>query len=248
MLFACFRVGSNQPSLVNRSVFFSAEKPHEGGGVPPPPLFLSSCACSPCSSFVSFLSPYREFDRFACFLPPSIARKEDARKRPFPTIGQQKQQLLYNSTYSSLSCKERSCQGQMSMASLIEPRGNAMPLKYAEELIATARAITAPGKGILAADESTGTIGKRVSYSSDLNPVLFLTWPTLRYSYTCPRFPLTRDPLVSFRRHAPCAFRSSGNETLFLSSPFSYSLLFFLSFLVSLLSPPPVVFPTQGSK
>lgn len=48
------------------------------------------------------------------------------------------------------------------MASLIEPRGNAMPLKYAEELIANARAISAPGKGILAADESTGTIGKRV--------------------------------------------------------------------------------------
>jgi len=33
--------------------------------------------------------------------------------------------------------------------------------KYREELIATARAIATPGKGILAADESTGTIGKR---------------------------------------------------------------------------------------
>jgi len=32
---------------------------------------------------------------------------------------------------------------------------------YREELIATARAIATPGKGILAADESTGTIGKR---------------------------------------------------------------------------------------
>lgn len=32
---------------------------------------------------------------------------------------------------------------------------------YAEELIATANAISTPGKGILAADESTGTIGKR---------------------------------------------------------------------------------------
>lgn len=40
--------------------------------------------------------------------------------------------------------------------------GNAFPNKYAEELIATAKAIVAPGKGILAADESTGTIGKRV--------------------------------------------------------------------------------------
>jgi len=33
--------------------------------------------------------------------------------------------------------------------------------QFAEELIATARAIASPGKGILAADESTGTIGKR---------------------------------------------------------------------------------------
>jgi fructose-bisphosphate aldolase class I len=33
--------------------------------------------------------------------------------------------------------------------------------KYADELIATARKIATPGKGILAADESTGTIGKR---------------------------------------------------------------------------------------
>jgi fructose-bisphosphate aldolase class 1 len=37
-----------------------------------------------------------------------------------------------------------------------------MPLEqYREELIKTAQAIVAPGKGILAADESTGTIGKR---------------------------------------------------------------------------------------
>jgi fructose-bisphosphate aldolase class I len=33
--------------------------------------------------------------------------------------------------------------------------------KYRDELIATAKAIASPGKGILAADESTGTIGKR---------------------------------------------------------------------------------------
>jgi len=50
------------------------------------------------------------------------------------------------------------------MASLIEPLGNALPNKYADELIRNARAIAAPGKGILAADESTGTIGKRVSF------------------------------------------------------------------------------------
>ncbi|KAJ3080864.1 hypothetical protein HK102_002754 [Quaeritorhiza haematococci] len=37
----------------------------------------------------------------------------------------------------------------------------AAPLKFKAELAATAKAIVAPGKGILAADESTGTIGKR---------------------------------------------------------------------------------------
>lgn len=45
------------------------------------------------------------------------------------------------------------------MASVL---GNTWKNEYAEELIATAKAIVAPGKGILAADESTGTIGKRV--------------------------------------------------------------------------------------
>jgi len=35
--------------------------------------------------------------------------------------------------------------------------------KYGTELIATAQAMAAPGKGILAADESIGTIGKRLS-------------------------------------------------------------------------------------
>ena len=34
---------------------------------------------------------------------------------------------------------------------------------YADELIANAAYIGTPGKGILAADESTGTIGKRLS-------------------------------------------------------------------------------------
>ena len=32
---------------------------------------------------------------------------------------------------------------------------------FAAELVENARAIASPGKGILAADESTGTIGKR---------------------------------------------------------------------------------------
>ena len=40
--------------------------------------------------------------------------------------------------------------------------GNAALSNYADELVETAKKIIAPGKGILAADESTGTIGKRV--------------------------------------------------------------------------------------
>lgn len=35
--------------------------------------------------------------------------------------------------------------------------------RFKEELIATAKAIGHPGRGILAADESTGTIGKRLA-------------------------------------------------------------------------------------
>ena len=35
--------------------------------------------------------------------------------------------------------------------------------KYAAELEATAQALCAPGKGLLASDESTGTIGKRLA-------------------------------------------------------------------------------------
>lgn len=43
--------------------------------------------------------------------------------------------------------------------------GNAFPNKFAGELIQTAASLVLPGKGILAADESTGTIGKRVRMS-----------------------------------------------------------------------------------
>lgn len=39
------------------------------------------------------------------------------------------------------------------------------PEKFKDELLATVRAICTPGKGILAADESTGTIGKRFDVS-----------------------------------------------------------------------------------
>ncbi|GAQ84076.1 fructose-bisphosphate aldolase [Klebsormidium nitens] len=41
--------------------------------------------------------------------------------------------------------------------------GSAYAGKYAEELVKNAKAIATPGKGILAADESTGTIGKRLA-------------------------------------------------------------------------------------
>ena len=44
---------------------------------------------------------------------------------------------------------------------LLLPLRLSPPTQYTDELIATARAIASPGKGILAADESTGTIGKR---------------------------------------------------------------------------------------
>ena len=39
------------------------------------------------------------------------------------------------------------------------------PIKsiFHDELIATAAAMSVPGKGLLAADESTGTIGKRLA-------------------------------------------------------------------------------------
>ena len=34
--------------------------------------------------------------------------------------------------------------------------------KYRDELISTANAMVAPGKGLLACDESTGTVGQRL--------------------------------------------------------------------------------------
>ena len=40
--------------------------------------------------------------------------------------------------------------------------GNAFAGKYREELKATAAKLVVAGKGILAADESSGTVGKRV--------------------------------------------------------------------------------------
>jgi hypothetical protein len=42
--------------------------------------------------------------------------------------------------------------------------GNAVTSKYSAELIENAAKLVRAGRGILAADESTGTIGKRVSF------------------------------------------------------------------------------------
>ncbi|KAJ7532656.1 hypothetical protein O6H91_13G013900 [Diphasiastrum complanatum] len=62
--------------------------------------------------------------------------------------------------------------------------------KYADELIKTAKYIATPGKGILAADESTGTIGKRLasihvenveSNRQALRELLFTTPGALQY-------------------------------------------------------------------
>ena len=45
----------------------------------------------------------------------------------------------------------------------------ASPQQVAAELLVTVRKLTEPGKGVLAADESTATAGKRVSCLVDLD-------------------------------------------------------------------------------
>lgn len=45
----------------------------------------------------------------------------------------------------------------------MQMQGNAATSKYTAELIENAAKLVKEGRGILAADESTGTIGKRVS-------------------------------------------------------------------------------------
>jgi hypothetical protein len=53
-------------------------------------------------------------------------------------------------------------------------QGNAFLGKYGAELIQTANALVAEGKGILAADESTGTVGKRVRFRILMEPSQFV--------------------------------------------------------------------------
>jgi hypothetical protein len=74
------------------------------------------------------------------------------------------------------------------MASVINPLGNSFPNDYAAELVANARALVAPGKGILAADESTGTIGKRVRLLCGSISIPF---------FVCRRPPESARPLAS---------------------------------------------------
>merc|ERR1740138_1540194 len=63
---------------------------------------------------------------------------------------------------------------------------NAAPVydgKYAEELRATANAMVAPGKGLLACDESTGTVGKRLeSIGLENNEDNRRTWRNLLFT------------------------------------------------------------------
>lgn len=54
-----------------------------------------------------------------------------------------------------------------------KPSRTMSSLSHQDELIATAKAVAAAGKGILAADESTGTIAKRVRKFSNSHPLFF---------------------------------------------------------------------------
>jgi fructose-bisphosphate aldolase, class I len=55
------------------------------------------------------------------------------------------------------------------IASITHPRGSTMTTSHTHDLAATAKAMVAPGKGILAADESTSTIAKRFKAISVVN-------------------------------------------------------------------------------
>jgi fructose-bisphosphate aldolase class I len=75
-------------------------------------------------------------------------------------------------------------QARLSVPKLAAP--NAAPIyagKYAEELVATANAMVAPGKGLLACDESTGTVGTRLEgIGLENNEVNRMTWRNLLFT------------------------------------------------------------------
>jgi hypothetical protein len=73
-----------------------------------------------------------------------------------------------------------------SIAKPVMAEPNAPPVyngKYADELRATANAMVAPGKGLLACDESTGTVGKRLeSIGLENNEDNRRTWRNLLFT------------------------------------------------------------------
>ena len=97
--------------------------------------------------------------------------------------------LLVSASFAVHACGAAGCRdldGPLAM------EGNVYTGRYSEELVATAKRLASAGKGILAADESTGTVGKRVrvvqasrrrstSYLrvSSRHPRHLLTGPTL---------------------------------------------------------------------
>ena len=54
---------------------------------------------------------------------------------------------------------------------------NYPPQALQDELRRIAQAIVAPGKGILAADESVGTMGKRLTVSITILLSFWISWP-----------------------------------------------------------------------
>jgi hypothetical protein len=101
--------------------------------------------------------------------------------------------------------------------------GSEFPNKFAAELVATARAICAPGKGILAADESTGTIGKRVSVMLAKEAKIALGFGGSAPHYIIP--PMPTDPTVwgggesSHQRPRSASLLSLSTSALLLMLP-----------------------------
>jgi len=67
--------------------------------------------------------------------------------------------LLVLASFAAHACGAAECRDLVGRLGM---EGNAYTGRYSEELVATAKRLASAGKGILAADESTGTVGKRV--------------------------------------------------------------------------------------
>merc|ERR1719327_1080089 len=87
----------------------------------------------------------------------------------------------YTPGFSGLGLRAQGAQAVVSMAT-----PNAAPVydgEYAAELRATASAMVAPGKGLLACDESTGTVGTRLEANGLENiEVNRMTWRNLLFT------------------------------------------------------------------